>query len=590
MSCKKRLLLLIILFLSIPSIAHGSDFTTSLDTIYTVTDASLIQVKQIVSVTNNTAIRFPTSFELTIPGNIHTPIQVTNTNGKPAQFETERGDRYTRLTLLFTEPIVGLDKNQTYTIEYQNPSVLFGSFPITQFALPPFPNLSSSVITNTKLIVSEQMCPHPTTYPKTSSTETNNRIHVLNFSSSPPTQSIFIRCADKRYVSIALHYYLTNSNMTPIETQITLPPDTEYQHFYYDEINPSPLSIVTDNDGNVIAGFRLEPKEAKKITVNANALISALPLHTPMSANNTYLSPQPFWPISNPEIKNLSKPFSDAESVYRALMATTVLDQTTINKRLGGDMVIVQPLSLQPIDLIDGFITLNRSKGIMSRRLIGFVQSPDSALWPTTLLENTLHLWADYYDNNQNQWIQVDPLWEKTSRSNFFPIHDLNHIVLAINGSDDTIPYPVGYYQSPENTGPDIQITNQEPFIPPPPQIEATINTTLPHLLGVTPKTQLRINNRGLFSLYDETVTLLIDNEAPQTVILHRLPLQGHAIIPINLPNYYEKASLTIGGTSIPITSTKSTFAKPLVFAPILAGISGILAVFTRRLLVSRRH
>jgi hypothetical protein len=223
-------------------------------------------------------------------------------------------------------------------------------------------------------------------------------------------------------------------------------------------------------------------------------------------------------------------------------------------------------------EIVDTFIATARASGIMSRRLVGAIDA----------VSTEPHSWAEYYDNTTNQWIQIDPILEKNTSIKYFPIQDLNHIVMAINGADDSFPYSVSFYKAPQANEPNSSIKDIEPFIMPIPIIKATIKQSLR-------QTNIILNNHAQNGIYNQVFDITSDGQKVFSFTIDRLPPLSEVIIPITLPKKYGKLSLVYKQTAVDIDIRSSNLTSPITIAASLAGISSVVAVITRRLLVSRR-
>lgn len=385
-----------------------------------------------------------------------------------------------------------------------------------------------------------------------------------------------------------LNYILENTNMTPIETQITLPPDTDHQLFSFSKIDPKPINLATDNDGNPIATFKLEPKEQRQITVQANGILSSHSngLSVQLSPIREYTASQPYWPTTDNAIKKRANELKTPTAIFDAIMTdSNYSDQkNTQNSRLGGKAISTSAPELSGQDYVDSLITFYRAAGIMSRRLVGITTTLPSTLRPNALFQNKLHAWADYYDTTEKTWISVDPTWTKTTGSRAFaPVNDINHIVLAINGMSDTTPYPAGFYIAKDSPAPEITVTDIDPFTPASPHVLAEVT---PSFLSPA---KLVIKNVGIASIYHQPITVTADTFKQETTI-DRLPLGGQVIIPLHLPQNHGQITLTINQHTINVSEPPLNLSSKFTLAGVVVAVSGVLAVTTRRVLVSRRR
>ncbi len=63
------------------------------------------------------------------------------------------------------------------------------------------------------------------------------------------------------------------------------------------------------------------------------------------------------------------------------------------------------------------------------RKTIGF--------GPLSLIADVLHAWPEYYDQQQNVWVAIDPTWADTTGGiDYFSKLDLRHLTFAIQGQE----------------------------------------------------------------------------------------------------------------------------------------------------------
>lgn len=555
---------------------QAADFQVSVDSNYTLHPAHTAQVTQTITVTNTTDTRYPTSYAITVPSSQLKNIRLTGMGNSLIKPQIATASGLTKIQIPFKNPVIGKDKSQTYILEYQNPDIIDGNSALPQLILPPLLTTDSNLVHTISVTLPSSSCPEPAVVPGTATITSLNDITYLKITPSNPAQSIFIRCAGKRYLAAALRYRLENQNMTPVETQITLPPDTAYQQFVYDSIEPSPINLFSDTDGNIIATFHLEPKETLPVLIKARAILTATPnpAVTAVKSDKAIVSAQPFWPIHDPAIVSLTGKLTTAADAYKYVVSSFTLQPSPCT-RIGGKTLSQSSIPLCHEDIVDNFITLTRSMGIPSRRVVGFAGS--------------LGVWAEYLDPDRHLWVAVDPVREKQSGTlSYFPINDLNHIALVINGTSDSIPYAANLYLDPS-----ISLASMFSDIPAftIPKITLTANLSAPFFtrLGLSNQLQLTLKNQSFWSLYNEPLTIIAGPNTVKSVTLNRLPLQSQVIIPVNLPNGYEQYQLESNQFGQVILKRPGpTYPAAITVAGFVAAAAGVITVITRRLLVSQ--
>ena len=161
---------------------------------------------------------------------------------------------------------------------------------------------------------------------------------VYSFSSQQITnQSITAVFGDFQIFNFALNYYLENQNTSITNFKITLPPDTSFQKIFLETLEPPPLKIDIDPDGNWLATYQLQPKEIKEITATGSAKIfmnSREDFQDPSLSNNLrrYLQSQEFWPVDNPQIKKIAENLKTPLEIYNFVVNNLLYDYERVKK------------------------------------------------------------------------------------------------------------------------------------------------------------------------------------------------------------------------------------------------------------------
>jgi hypothetical protein len=568
------------------SIVHAADYTTIVKSNYLVSPQSDVTVNRSITIVNNTDSKYPTSLEFTERTFDINNLKMSGPSGQPITPLLKKLNQGTQVEITFPSPIIGKSKSQTYDLSFQNNDLRIGSGKTIELHIPPTDINDPNASISATISIPSALCSNPFVLPTISSIEDIQDNKIIHLDKLSNDDGIFLRCVDQRFITAILQYALENSNMTPIETQITLPPDTNFQYFEFTRIDPLPILLTTDNDGNRIATYKLEPKQNLIINVEAQAILSSAPNQVTWSTSNShrYLDAQSHWAVGDSGFKKILTSIKP-DQINTYLIRSTQLDNADNNSenRHGSKQLLTKPDSLTAQDIVDAAITLKRSSGIMSRRMVGVVTNSSSGMRPNEILNHTLHTWLDYYDSHQNAWIPEDITWaQSSSNSNYVPIHDLNHIVLAINGISDTTPYPAGFYSSSTLPAPQVSISDNPGVSFSSLKLIATIETSW------LSKPKLMIDNKGYKAEYQLSGTLNTDQVAVPFTI-DRLPIGGQSIIPITLPKSYNQLTITIGDQHVPLTRHIMGFSRQFAITCAVVATAGFFAVISGRLLVSRR-
>ncbi len=294
------------------------------------------------------------------------------------------------------------------------------------------------------------------------------------------------------------------------ETSIALPPDTAYQKVFYKTIEPPPLNVRVDPDGNWLAFYRLAGKEKLTVMAKGQVKIFAHPQEHFLLPNDSVLSsnlkPDNFWEVDNEEIQSQAKNFTTPQEIYNFVVKTLNYDYSRVGQgaeRLGALDSLKRPNEAICTEFTDLFIALSRANGIPAREINGFAYTTNEKLRPLSLIADILHSWPEYWDKENQIWVPIDPTWgDTTGGIDYFSKLDLNHFAFVIHGQSSETPYPAGAYKLENLIQKDIQVTFGEYKAESSPQV--VINSHLPQRIfaGLETPGQLTIKNFGSSALY----------------------------------------------------------------------------------------
>ena len=334
-----------------------------------------------------------------------------------------------------------------------------------------------------------------------------------------------------------LTYHLENKSLVPVLTSIALPPDTNYQDVIYQRIEPQPLNVTVDEDGNYLAWFRLSRNQKIDVKVIGSAkLFTKSKVVNPSlttAQRKLYTSPSKYWESDNIAIKNklteILKGHENATEpekvmlIYRYIVNFLKYNPNRLNnniERFGSVTALNNPTEAVCMEFNDLFISLTRAAGIPARELDGFAYTNNSSLRPLSLNRDILHAWPEYWDDAKG-WIIVDPTWENTTQGvDYFNKLDLNHFVFAIKGVSSENPLPAGSYKNGNDESKDVVVTLSDVDFLGKPQIDVDIDMASEVLAGFPGKFKVRVANQGnavfypaFFYTSSEKITILNSNQ-----------------------------------------------------------------------------
>jgi len=356
----------------------------------------------------------------------------------------------TKVEMEFSNPNIGKDSVNNFYLDFNQTNLFKVNGNVWEVAIPVIENKGEGSYQVVVILPSDTDKKISIAKPKPDLI-LGRKIKWIN----PKTKTIYAVFGDNQIYETELTYTIKNSEIFPVITEVAFPPDGLYQKIFLDSITPKPISVYQDEDGNYLGRYQLKPLESKTILFKGLIQIFSRPREEMipytrklfLNQKNYLTSQQKFWTIKSLEkIKELKK----VEEVYNYAVSNLKYNYDKINgnnSRLGAEEVLLRPDQVVCTEFTDFFVATSREKGIYSREIQGYGFSYDPQLQPLSLVSDVLHAWPEYYNQEFNLWIPVDPTWESTSGIDYFSSFDLNHIVFVVHGKRSDYPLPAGTYK-----------------------------------------------------------------------------------------------------------------------------------------------
>ncbi len=596
-------LLFFSIFIFLPKRILASDyFTRDYKILYTVKEDGKTNVAITITLTNKTSDYYASSDTLSVGFNDIENLTDKDPDGdiKPLVTKTDQGNN---IQSTFNKKAVGIGKAISYTISFDTKDIAHKSGKIWEINIPGLsdPNSIDSFIAEVKA---------PNSFGRPNYVKPTPKDGKLIFTKSDlHTSAISISYGLEQIYSFNLIYHLQNKNLYPIKTEIALPPNTNYQSVEIDSISPRPKDVTMDRDGNWLAQFELAPSARVDVVVEGKAKVSNHPSPATLSLQQRtdYTKEEKYWESNNPQIKALARQLKTPQAIYDYVVKNLHYDfnrVTTNEPRLGANGALKNPTSAVCLEFTDLFIALARAAGIPSREVNGFANTENSKQRPLSLLQDVLHAWPEYYDDQRKAWVMVDPTWGNTTGgTDYFSVFDFDHLTFVRKGYSSDYPIPAGGYKySGDEKKKDVNISYASVISQEIPQIKVTSKFPAKALSALPIEGIVEIQNVSK-TLFPKTFAVLSsDSLSPtrQEVEIDEVPPFG-------------KREITIGFDKTPILSDRSydfTFnlqgtiihksvrVTPIIFSrlailggviiAILTSIILIIAVKTRRLSLFR--
>ncbi|MBI4033156.1 MAG: transglutaminase domain-containing protein [Candidatus Blackburnbacteria bacterium] len=450
--------------LSVPAFAQ-QEFTVDYNTTYTVDIDGSADVLNRITLTNNLSEVYATLYTLALEGKKPENIFATQ-DGKDLPSTVVESGGETKISASFPDSLVGKGRSRTFEIGYKQYGVALQNGQVWDLTLPKIgqpENMSSY-----KLLLKVPLLFGNPAYISPDSRSRNRSANYYEFSFDKDNlmRGVTAAFGEFQVFSFKLTYHLTNPYSQTGETEIALPPDTAFQRVYYESITPKPQKIRLDNDGNWLGTFRLTGGEELEVQAWGVVQIFATPQQQfpQISPRQTLalLAEQPFWEVSNPEVKKLANELRTPRQIFNYVTQTLNYDYSRVEgeaKRLGAVGALKAPDSALCMEFTDLFVALARATGISAREVNGYAYTENPELQPLSLVADVLHAWPEFWDEEKSIWRPIDPTWENTTGGiDYFNKFDLSHITFAIHGQSSTSPAAAGTYKTDPSAGRDVEI------------------------------------------------------------------------------------------------------------------------------------
>lgn len=485
---KKLLLLMLLLapctFHLVPTVKAAGEFKTAFTSSYVVDTQGNTMVTHEIAITNQLAHIYTTEYTLAVGSDRISDVE-TRVQGRAVQGKVNQDGASTTMTITIEDPVIGKDQTTNIAISYLSPDIatVLGDTMTINIPRLSKANEAESFTRIIKVPVELQDVTSASHTNYGSQVVGDQRIYTFQ---GAPSESITMLFGDHVTYKLQLSYEISNPTLSASNTEIALPPDTPYQQIVLDKIEPEPLNITTDPDGNWLATYSLKAGEKKTIIATLFAIVSATPKwHDPSKKGTDLLEAKKYWEVDNAQIIDLAARLKTSKNIYEYLVQNFTYNYNLINSganRQGAVKALGDPTSVLCTEFTDAFIALARSTGIPAREINGYAYSDNPSLRPLTGGTDILHAWPEYYDEDKKGWISIDPTWGNTTGGvNYFDKLDFNHIVFVRRGLESTYPLPAGVYRTQAQSKQiEVTVADQEPA----PQVTSEIRGGLLYNTG----------------------------------------------------------------------------------------------------------
>lgn len=491
-----------------PALAQSSDhFQTRLTTTYSVDLSGTTRVEHAFEIRNLTPEYYINSYGLTLGSSDISNVKVVS-NNQIIEPTVNQQEKSTEIIIDFPDQLVGKDKIRKFSITYLNSNIAQVSGQVLEAHIPAMRS-EEEYSEHKVVLVTPAQFGEPTRISPENYQLTKDSSSVTLVYSDIHGQGVSAIFGTRQVFNLSIRYHLVNPGSQPGITQVSLPPDTAYQQVFYHQLDPQPQVIEVDEDNNWIATYYLAANETKEVNILVDILASIEPIQPWLNVKPTanHFNRQSFWESDHPQIKELAAEHNQPQQIYDFVVDTLSYTEEDLSQRfdrLGAVKALNNPQDATCQEFTDLFIAMARASGIPARRATGYAHSNDPELQPLSLETDVLHAWPEYYDQQTQQWVPIDPTWGSTMAGvDYFNQLDLKRVVFAYNGKSSRYPLAAGDYKLPDQETKDIQVEFKQEI----PKLDFSLEADFSPrkifgLISLPSWYQLTINNRSSQAWY----------------------------------------------------------------------------------------
>lgn len=445
-----------------------AEFTTTFNSLYSISSSGETKVTHTITLKNNLSHIYATDYSIATSGDKLANITANDESG-PLQSTINFQNGITNILLTINHPTVGKDQTKTITLSYQTDDVVEIIGNTTTINIPRLARANEAE-SYTRVVRVQNIQDRPALiYPSFSKSEPDGDYTIYTFDGHQ-SDSLTLLFGNSVTYKLDLTYELRSKELNASDSELALPPDTDYQHIMIDSITPPPINIHLDESGNWLARYNLRPQE--KLLVKAVLYATIYPQPTLFDPSSITLDKSPgskYWETKSATVANLADQLKTPENIYRYITSNFTYNYagaTAGSSRKGAQVALSSPTNVLCTEFTDSFVSLARALQIPSREINGYGYTKNSTLQPQNTTTDILHSWPEFYDTTKKQWISIDPTWGNTTGGiDYFNKLDFSHIAFVRHGVEDSYPLPAGSYKSiPSEKYIQVEVAKEVPY------------------------------------------------------------------------------------------------------------------------------
>ncbi len=414
-----------------------SDISYSIDSSYKVTSDGVGTVSHVINAKNTSAAPTPRVLKVPLAGSEVSSV-VAKVNGSSVSATVS--DDGSTVDIELPPGLAGKDKTWRLTLDYKSQIVSdLGRSKVIQ--IPTLNNIGLAITSQRTVISADLTIGLAVALPTPDKTDiaVGEQIFIYENKTGPVVDAVTLIFGSAATVVVDISTELKNDSWWWQTMELTLPPDTNQQQVILSSLEPKPSNVRLDQDGNILAQYRLGPRGS--VDVVARAIVNVKNLNYPLDSKETlgdinpslvnlYTAQTDKW--SGDKIETNINPTSPVSEIIQTIYDTVLSfarTQTVLKNN--------QDLASTNIDSSGKYANLLigelRQAGVPARAILGKLISDGQFI----LSDSRNHIWVEAYIPGSG-WLTIDPALSVFG--NHFGNSGVLHVGLALWGVSDSLP------------------------------------------------------------------------------------------------------------------------------------------------------
>ncbi len=430
---KKKLLvaalLALPLVLGMVSSVRAEGYSYAIDSVVTIKENLAADVDTTIKATAGSGASVPASITVPRYGYNLLSLKAKTSGGQELTIEESDAGLVIRLNQL-----QGRNSDDwAVTVSYSStPGVGIGASSVIM--LPPFDYGDLKVASEKITIISAaDLGPFVTrgTEPTQSTTSSGSFVNIWQNKNGPIETAVGVLYGDRSLANLTYAQTLSNDSYWWQTQTIVLPPDTNQQQIFIDEVTPRPSNVRLDVDGNVLLDYRLRPRQSVDVSISIKAAINSYTysLGSSLLVNDIDTKLVERYTELNDTWKDTDITTEDVESTPAAELVEQIYDAVAEQYAETNAANPFEASKLRANALIGEL----RATKIPARLVIGAAFGDGSR----TFTEPQAHAWVEVNLPDVG-WVTLDPTFEQ--KGDYFGVADVQRIAFALRGFDPDYP------------------------------------------------------------------------------------------------------------------------------------------------------